>query len=97
MYLKLQLFYLQDETIRKENSTQELISISNLKNLTSSLDIDWFKVINNQLLTKTEDVKIIVAEPQAIKNLADLIAKTDQKLVVVSKNDDDCFQNFISL
>lgn len=74
------IFYLhQDEAISGVNSSSELLSFEELQNLTSALRIDWFKIINNLLLSDTKDVEILVENPQMIKRLADLIAATDKK------------------
>lgn len=53
------------------NKTVEL-TIEELNQLTSSLNIDWLKVINKQLLTKVEkDELIAVVQPEKIQKLAE--------------------------
>lgn len=56
------------------------MTFEELNELTSILNLDWFKIINNQLLTKTEaNEKIYVESPQTIRKLVKFLASADKK------------------
>lgn len=79
---QLDFYKLLDQEKKKsiigENETR-LMSIDELNRLTSSLNIDWLKVLNNQLITKVgADVLIEVERPQIIAKLAELLATTNK-------------------
>jgi hypothetical protein len=66
-------FVLQATFEKFINPTRQIIKIKEIRNFTSTLNIDWIKAINDMFLNEsqwTEDDEILVDDLELIRNLA---------------------------